>query len=117
MKTYVDLLTLKKAWVILKEVGLASLFFQVKDTKNNDDGLAVYDIAVAVFEKDRLNDLLALVTRTDPAIWDEKELSEIVEVLTGFFENMGGQLGLAPGKLGAVLGVELTGQEQPAEKQ
>ncbi|HEX37675.1 MAG TPA: hypothetical protein ENG70_02290 [Candidatus Cloacimonetes bacterium] len=84
MKVYTTIGTLKKVWNVMKELSLSEL---ITNNKAEID-LNVSELCDNLLVKGKLNEVCQIVTKTDED-FEEKELDEVIGVLTDFFTNIG----------------------------
>lgn len=82
MKTYTDIKTLKKAWNLLKELGLEKLL---------SGGKVTVDIVSTVnnlLAEGKLNRFCQIITKQE-IDFEELQLEEVTEIVSDFFAGIG----------------------------
>lgn len=83
-KVKTNIKILKEVWNILKEIGLEGLM------EGSQINISITNLLDKLLIEGRLNDVCRIITATIDD-FEEKELSEVIEVLTAFFTNIKGQ--------------------------
>lgn len=86
---------LKKAWKILKDMGLEQLI-SGRVEKSDDDSVSVtiqfVNIIDELLEKDRLNEFCQIITQSE-LDFNDMEFPDIMDVISDFFSTIGGSFG------------------------
>ena len=94
MKIYTKPKVLKKAWKILKEIGLQELISG--SAEENSESFSVEVKAVGIIDemldKDKLNEFCQTITQSE-IDFNDMELASIMDIVSDFFSRIGKSFG------------------------